>query len=242
MVCISDDAATRAASVAPSLEGLRLLAASLESAREEECARLAQILEDEVGQPLAAANLALAQLSASLAHGRGARAAEHQARALFGLVSGCLESVERISTQLRPGVFDDFGFVAALEWHAREFENATGIRFVTDRPLCDPALPRHSAIAVFRIFKELLQNVAQHARATEVVISLRREKGWLALEVRDDGRGITPAQIADTKALGLLRISERAWQLGGVIQFRGVAPHGTAVTLRIPLPKRRRGR
>lgn len=228
--------------IAATRERLRLLAASLESAQEKEREQLARALEDEVGEPLAAANLVLAQLSTTLDRRGGAGEALDQARSLFGLVTGSLVSVERISAQLRPGVLDDLGFAAALKCHAREYERTTGIKCAAGEPFCDVALSRPSATAAFRIFTQLLRNVAKLTRATEVKINLRREGEWLTLEVRDNGRGIRPAQIAGAKATELLRISESARRLGGMVQIREIAPRGTAVTLRIPLAKRRRSR
>jgi signal transduction histidine kinase len=228
--------------VAATRERLRLLAASLESAQEKEREQLARALEDQVGEPLAAANLVLAQLSTTLYSCDGASEALDQARSLFGLVTGSLESVERISAQLRPGVLDDLGFAAALKCHAREFERTTGIKCAAGEPFCDVALPRPAATTAFRIFTQLLQNVAKPTRATEVKINLRREGEWLTLEVRDNGRGIRAAQIAGAKAAELLRISESARRLGGMVQIRGVTPRGTAATLRIPLPSGQRSR
>ncbi len=216
-------------------ERLRLLAASLRRAQEEEREGLVRDLEDKLGGPLVGLNLALSQLGRTTSRSPHVKAVARQARSFSRTIETCLESIQQISSKLRPSVLDDFGFAAAVEWQAKEFESATGIRYVLETAAYRMQFAREDATALFRIFQELLDNVARHSRASEVRIRLGLEGGCFILEVVDNGQGITLAEMTDSRALGLLNIRERARSLGGIAQVRGNSPRGTAVTLRIPL-------
>ena len=132
-------------------------------------------------------------------------------------------------------LFRSLGLVAAMEWQAREWQARTGIecQFVSD--LGERALDAELGTAAFRIFQETLTNVARHAEATRVRIQLRSEAGHLALEIRDNGRGITEGETAGSKSFGLVGMRERAAILGGEFHISGAAGQGTAVRVRLPL-------
>ena len=143
--------------------------------------------------------------------------------------------VRRIATELRPGVLDDLGLVAAIEWQAQEFQSRTGItcEFVSSQT--DLALAPEVGIAVFRICQETLTNVARHAHATRVRIRLETTADQLVLTVTDSGRGITERELANRTSLGLLGMRERALLLGGQVTIAGRPGEGTTVTMQIPL-------
>jgi signal transduction histidine kinase len=149
-------------------------------------------------------------------------------------VEATIRSLRRIATELRPGVLDNLGLVAAVEWQAHEFQNRTGIqsRFAAEPE--DLTVEPDVATAVFRICQETLTNVARHAHATQVTIRLREEAGALVLTVADNGRGITQQEIAGRTSLGLLGMQERALLLGGRISIEGRTGDGTTVTLQVP--------
>jgi signal transduction histidine kinase len=134
---------------------------------------------------------------------------------------------------LRPGILDDLGLAAALEWQAEEFQQRAGIACAVTAP-APGDLGREVTTVLFRIFQETLTNVARHAQATKVEAVLSRAGNDVVLEVRDNGRGITPAEAAGTKSLGLLGIRERAAAVGGRVEFTGAPGKGTTVTVRIP--------
>jgi signal transduction histidine kinase len=136
---------------------------------------------------------------------------------------------------LRPGILDDLGLTAAIEWQAQEFQTRTGVRCEFATELEDFHLDRDRATAVFRIFQETLTNIARHARATQVIVSLIERDGDLILEVRDNGRGVTTREMANPKSLGLLGMRERALVFGGEVRISGLPGAGTSVTARIPL-------
>jgi signal transduction histidine kinase len=133
-------------------------------------------------------------------------------------------------------VLDDLGLVAAIEWQAREYQSRTGIKCETCLELGEVEVDPERSTALFRIFQEILTNVARHARATRVEAILRKAGSDVLLEVKDNGRGITRGELAGKKSLGLLGMRERALILGGEVEIRGAAGKGTTVKVRMPLP------
>ena len=144
-------------------------------------------------------------------------------------------SVRRIITELRPSVLDQLGLADAVEWQAQDFAARTGLALELDID-CDCGSPRDEvASAVFRMLQEALNNIAKHANATRLWVSLRMESGVLSLNVNDDGRGITQGEIRGSQSLGLLGLRERAITLGGRVTISGGATGGTSVALHLPL-------
>ena len=214
-------------------EQLRNLAARLQSVREEERTNIAREIHDELGQALTGLKMDLAWMSNRLPEEQ--QVLQEKSASMLRLIDTTIQSVRKISTALRPGILDDLGLTAAIEWQAQDFQTRTGVRcdFITERE--DLHLDRDRATAVFRIFQETLTNVARHARASEVIISLTEQSGTLVLEVRDNGRGVTERELADPQSLGLLGMRERALVFGGEVSISGAPGAGTTVTARIPL-------
>lgn len=215
-----------------SREQLRRLAARLQSVREAERTLIAREIHDQLGQMLTALKIDLSQVAKKLA---GDGHLLEQIRSTSELVDTTIRSVQRISTELRPGILDDLGLPAAIEWQAQEFQSRTGIRCRTTRLSNEITLGRTLSTAVFRIFQEVLTNVARHAGARTVKVRLQQKAGILTLKVNDDGRGITEKQITDTKSLGILGMRERALMFGGELDIQGIPGKGTTVSLQIPI-------
>jgi len=214
---------------------LRALAAKLESAREEERTRIARDLHDELGQALTAMKFDLAWLSERLAK-RDAELAV-KAKAVTTRMDLMVKTVRRISTELRPGMLDDLGLAASLEWLARDFEKDKRIRCTVQVTGSQPSrvdVPATVALAVFRVFQEALTNVTRHSGARSVEVGLILGDHDLVLRVHDDGRGISHREIHGRKTLGLLGMKERIHRLGGGITFVGSAEVGTVITVTIP--------
>jgi signal transduction histidine kinase len=150
------------------------------------------------------------------------------------LVDETIQAVRRIATELRPGILDDLGLGAAVEWAAEEFQARTGIKCRMSLPDLDIALDQDSATALFRIFQETLTNVARHADATEVDVMLARSRDDLSLEVHDNGKGISEEKLAEGRSLGILGMRERALLLGGELAISGAPGKGTKVKVRVP--------
>jgi len=214
-------------------EDLRRLTHHLHTVREEERARIARELHDELGQSLTALSLDL--------HWMGRRAGlddeETQSRlhSMVELVGRTIQSVRRICAELRPAVLDDLGLAAAMEWQADEFQKRTGLRCRLTLPRYRLGLPSEHATCLFRIFQESLTNVARHARATEVRARLRVAGRRLVLCVCDNGVGMTREQAGGPGSLGLAGIRERALQCGGRVRVSGTPGQGTTVLMRMPI-------
>ena len=157
------------------------------------------------------------------------------AKAMSGLIDGMVRTVREVSARLRPEVLDELGLVAAIKWQARDFEVRAGIRCKVDAPVEDLAIDLACATAVFRVFQELLTNVARHASATKVDVSLHMLDSNVQLEVRDNGRGIRDAEIRNPASLGLLGMRERVVAFGGRVKLEARGSGGTRATVTIPI-------
>ncbi len=215
-----------------SLELLRALAARLQRVREEERTTVAREIHDELGQAMTAMKLDLAALMRELPPEE--KGAILRVEGLLKLVDETIQSVRRIATDLRPGILDDMGLAAAVEWAAEEFQARTGTACHVSLPDSDIALDPERATALFRIFQETLTNVARHANATEVDVRLARDNGDLFLEVHDNGKGISERELSEGQSLGILGMRERALVLGGELTITGAPGKGTTVNVRIP--------
>ena len=216
---------------------LRMLAGHLESAREAERTRIAREIHDEFGQLLTGFKYDLSWLEKRLStQPEGTRAVLlEKVGAMTELLHGMVQSVRRIAAELRPGVLDDLGLAAAVEWQAGEFQKRTGIRLHVRAALSERELPREMTTALFRVFQESLTNVGRHAEAKTVRVNLREESGQFLLDVSDDGRGITEADLTKAGVFGLLGIRERLAPLRGQCIIRGVPGQGTTVSIIVPL-------
>jgi len=215
-----------------SREELRQLARHLQSVREKERSDIAREVHDRLGQTLTAMKLQLAWFETS--HFDLPEMVSHRLEVLSQLVDSTVETVRRIARELRPQVVEDLGLVAAMRWQVEEFAARSGLdcRFTTDFEQID--LPAEHSTHLFRILQESLTNVARHARAGRVEISLTERDEGLDLVIADDGRGITAEEIASTRSIGLIGMRERVLLCGGAIEFVGEPEDGTRVLARIP--------
>ena len=221
-----------------SRDQLRQLSTHLEAVREEERTSLARDIHDELGQVLTALKIDLAWLSKKLLADQ--EPLLEKTRSMSKLVDMTIQKVKGISTGLRPGLLDDFGLAAAIEWQAGEFQKLTGTRIEISPKPEDIALNRDRSTTLFRVFQELLTNVARHADATKVKVSLTEEDDKIVLRVTDNGKGISKEQISNPRAFGLLGIRERVrfWQ--GDFKIGGTPGKGTKTVVSIPLANKER--
>lgn len=216
---------------------LRALSARLQSVREEERLRIAREIHDELGQVLTGLKLDLVSFTKKISESLNKAdwdALKGRGQGIVNLINSAILTVRKISTELRPGLLDAVGLTAAIEWQAKEFETRTGIKCKLKLPHETVVVDQHRSIAIFRIFQEILTNVARHSRATEVSVSIEKRDSGLFLEAKDNGRGIRANEFSNPKSLGLLGMRERALLLGGEVTIRGIPSKGTIVTLRIP--------
>jgi PAS domain S-box-containing protein len=229
------DAAARA--LVRSEQQLRALAGRLHSVREAERSQVAREIHDVLGQELTSLKMDAAFLLRRIEHPDPLEREPLAARLqdMIAQLDATLLTVRRIATELRPGVLDDLGLIAALLWQAKEFQARAGVVVElccnTDEVPIDSA----GATAVFRIFQELLTNIARHACARRVRVTVIASDGELTLEVSDDGRGISEHDVSNSRSLGLIGIRERALMFGGDFTITGEPGVGTRARLTLPL-------
>lgn len=214
-------------------ENLRALAAHLQSVREEEWTRISREIHDELGQALTGLKMDLRWVANRLPATQ--RALTEKTKSMVGLIDETIQSVRKIASRLRPEVLDELGLIAAIEWQAKEFRKRTGVRCKLSLPSSEPTLDRERSTAMFRIFQELLTNVARHANATTIEVVMRLESGTLVLSVEDNGKGVEEAVAYSPKSLGFLGMRERILPFGGKIDVGGTRNKGTKVSISIPL-------
>jgi signal transduction histidine kinase len=221
-----------------SQEQMRRLAASLQTAREEERADLARELHDDLGQTLTALKLELARTAAALKDVRLDPPVMDRLQSLVGLVEIGVAMVKRLATKLRPPALDHLGLAEAIRWEAATFRSRSGLRCHVVAANSRTALTAKQQTALFRIFQEALTNVVRHAQASAVRVRLTEAHGVFELRVSDNGRGITRAEIADAESIGLLGMRERARQAGATLKIASASGKGTVVTVSVALPAR----
>ncbi len=231
--------------VAERTRELRDLANHIEAVRETERKRIAREIHDELGSLLVALKMDTHWLHRRVGLEANSQA-ELQAKcqSMGRLIDTAVDNVGRIITDLRPSILDHQGLWAALEWQAQEFTDAHSETSELDATLQFhvaagvPPPQGGQAIAIFRIFQEMLTNVARHARARSVRISIHVDgppDAVLYVDVRDDGVGAAPAALADPQSFGVLGMRERAGHFGGRLSIDSAPGQGTRVRLVMPL-------
>jgi len=212
---------------------LRELATHLQSIREEERTMIAQEIHDELGQVLTALKIQISLLANKLNDDQ--KPLKQKINSLLNMIDASVESVQKISAKLRPGILDELGLIAAIEWQTEEFEKMTNVKCSLVLPKEELVLEKDKSTAIFRILQEALTNIARHSQATKVLISLLNHKSNVSLEIQDNGKGITPDQIKDFKSLGIHGMEERAMVFGGEVYIEGITGKGTTVKVEIPI-------
>jgi signal transduction histidine kinase len=210
----------------------RDLSGHLQRVREEERARIARDIHDDLGQCLTTIKLDLAILYRDTPE--QAAVVRQKVREMSHLVDGTIHSVRRIITELRPRLLDDLGLTAAIEWQTADFQKRTGIPVSLSVYPREIILDRDRSTVLFRVLQEALLNVVRHAAATAVSVSLTDIDGKVEFEVRDNGRGITTEESGHRTSFGLLGIRERAESLRGTVSISGKPGEGTLLTITFP--------
>jgi signal transduction histidine kinase len=215
-----------------SQDNLRALAAHLQSVREEEWTRIAREIHDQLGQALTGLKMDLTWIANRLPEDQ--KALHEKAQSMFGLIDGTIKSVREIASRLRPEVLDELGLAAAIDWQAGDFQRRSGIRCNVSLSEKALALDRDRSTAAFRIFQELLTNVARHANATRIDVGVRPDGNAFVLTVEDNGNGIDSQAERSPKSLGLMGMRERVLAFGGAVEIAGESGKGTRVKVTIP--------
>jgi PAS domain S-box-containing protein len=239
--------ASRTAELSNALGQLRELSAHLDTVREDERTRIARDIHDELGSLLIALKMDVEWVGKRVED----RPPLHdKCEGMGRLIAIAVDNVGRIITDLRPSILDHQGIWAALEWQAQEFietaelDHDLQVHVVAGVEAPSGVHGERWAIAVFRIFQEMLSNVARHAQASAVSIRLYVDgppAPVLHVMVRDDGIGAEDAALTHPQSYGVLGMRERAGHFGGTVTIASAPGHGTAVHLTMPLPKEASG-
>ena len=221
------------AQVKISSEQLRKLAQHLESIREEEKTNLAHEIHDDLGQILTAIKMDVSWLTKKMPETEGVLA--EKAKTINILIDEAIQTVQRVSSELRPGILDHIGLEAAIEWQVQELRKRTEIIFEFTPGEKKIKLDQDRATTIFRICQEALTNVIRHANAGKVKITLTEEPERIVLEISDNGKGISAEQLSNPKSFGLISMRERAYSWGGDVNINSSPGEGTRVKVIMPL-------
>lgn len=235
----------RTVELADALRRTRELAAYSESVREEERTRIAREVHDELGSLLVALKMDVNWVDKRLSEQEQRSAEQAQSmrerlrskcQDMSRLIENAVDNVGRIITDLRPSILDHQGLWAAIDWQAREFVRSAEMQLHLQIDVDDALeLPEPQAMAVFRIFQEMLSNVGRHARASNLRIALGLDGQQLRLQVADDGRGADLSDFEATNAYGVMGMRERARHFGGTLDIWSQPGRGCRLTLLMPL-------
>ncbi|RPI20495.1 MAG: PAS domain S-box protein, partial [Acidobacteria bacterium] len=210
--------------------GLRRLSAHLQQQLEAERTRIAREVHDELGQALTALQFELGALKGA-PEPWGAKVPK-----LIAAVQGAIQTARDIATDLRPPLLDEFGLQAAIEWQLEAFGKRTGIETALTYDL--EILPPNPDLltALVRVLQEAITNIARHAQASLVTVSLHDGEDYLVMEIADNGVGIDMVRLSDPRSLGILGMRERCAAHGGQLGFANRGD-GTTLTAKLPIPR-----
>lgn len=212
---------------------LRELATHIQSVREEERTLIAREIHDELGQMLTVLKIKLTLIGKKIP--ANLDLIKKQLDEATKIIDTSVETVQKISSKLRPDILDELGLIAAIEWQVSEFEKLSGIKCTILLPNQEINIDKNRETAIFRILQEALTNIARHSGADKVQITFFIHSSMITLEVKDNGKGITSEQIKDVRSLGIHGMEERVLILGGSFFIEGIAGKGTTLKIEIPL-------
>jgi len=207
----------------------------LDEIRENERAVISREIHDQIGQSLSALKLDMNWMTGYIKNTSPEAAAKLQG--MIELISNTIKDVQRISSDLRPGILDDLGLATAIEWYCNEFETRTGIKcsLKLDNSTFDDS---QKNLVFFRVLQEAFTNIIRHAKASSVTVKLHHTQKGTTLTIQDNGIGITWEKIESAKSLGLIGMRERLKQLEGMVNISTGKGHGTKLTIFIPEKKK----
>ncbi|MEO6016935.1 MAG: PAS domain-containing sensor histidine kinase [Polaromonas sp.] len=235
----------RTQALSEAVQQLRELSAYTHSVREEERTRIAREVHDELGSLLVALKMDVGWLDKRL--GEQPQRSSDDAQAMRNtmrrkcqnmgrLIETAVDNVGRIITDLRPSILDHQGLWAALDWQAHEFVQSAELALDWQMDVADAApLPEPAAMAIFRIFQEMLSNVGRHAQASAVAIAIRATEQNISITLEDNGRGAEASAFEAATAYGVMGMRERARHLGGRLDISSKIGAGSRFHLHIQL-------
>jgi PAS domain S-box-containing protein len=214
-------------------EELRQLTSHLQNIREEERASMAREVHDELGQQITCIKMDVSWLLKRIKTEDVQE--QEKIKAIPELLDHTSRTVRKIATELRPSILDDFGLIEALGWQSGEFEKRSGISIEFRSTVPDITIGRTIATPLFRIYQESLTNVARHAAATKIIVTIELRDDQLILTIADNGKGFDVTGISHKKTLGLLGMRERTLMIGGKYEIASMPGKGTTIIVIVPL-------
>ena len=220
---------------------LRALSSYQQKVREDERLYISREIHDQLGQDLTVLKMDLSMLSKNTIKlfknksDEKYKSIPDELKKMSLYIDVIINKVRKISTELRPDILDKLGLIDAIGWHADEFEKRSNIKCIANLGDEEINLNPEKAISIFRIFQETLTNAARHSGATQIIIDLSIQNGWMVLSVNDNGRGISDSEIENGTSLGILGMKERVLILGGIWNIKGVSGKGTTVVVKVPI-------
>lgn len=215
-----------------SKEKIQNFLAYMQNTIEEERARIARDIHDDLGQKLTAIKMSLVYL---MKEEKIINESRNKVQEILDMIGDIIESVKRISYEMRPSILDHLGLIPTIEWQTEEFQRYTGIQCEVDIAIDNEQIDRNIAISLFRIFQEAMSNIANHSKATWVYINMYSGGDYIEFSIIDNGIGINEAEISDPESYGIIGIHERVRALNGEMDIRGIEGRGTTLKIRIPV-------
>jgi len=212
---------------------LRRLARKVEKVREDERAKLASELHDQLGQVITLLQIDLSLLKDEIPADEQEQ--QEKIEDMLKTLSNLDDSLNQIYSELRPFMLDELGLIPAMEWYSREFEKRTGTKCKLMLPPAGIELDRGRSTSLYRTYQEIFANITRHAKATSVLVKLEEKAGMLILTIKDNGRGITSDEINASDALGIIGMKERVFQYDGELNIKGIKGKGTIIQVKLPL-------
>ena len=219
--------------LALSYKEIRELSEHVLYVREENKKKIAREMHDELGQQITVMKIQVAWLASKLQPVDDD--IKQRLNNLDEMLNDSIKSIRRISAELRPSLLDDLGLIAALEWHIKEVGLKLGIQVKFSADMHEPDLSENTKTSLFRIVQESLTNIARHANAGSVAVSLHEKDNALILTIVDDGIGMDLQELKNTKTMGIVGMRERALTMGGIFTVESSPGNGTMITVTVPL-------
>jgi len=219
-----------------SRQKFRNLSAHLQDLREAERKYIAAELHDELGGLFTAIKMELSLMTSNTPGNQ--EKLRRAGESLVKLADTGIETVRRISMELRPEILDHLGLISAIQWYMSEFQKRARIRCKCLLSKEDIQMNKNRTTAVFRILQEAMTNVARHSEATKVTVEVKKDEDTMTMKIEDNGKGINEEKINDPFSFGLLGMQERTLYLGGELKISGTPNKGTRVMATIPISEK----
>ena len=213
---------------------LRALAARLQTVREEEQRRIALEIHDQLGQQATGLKMDISWLKKKLSTFTDPVNIQHKLSEISDQLDETIVTIRRISAELHPSILENLGILAAISWQSEEFEKRYSIP-VHLHIIQEELRPgRQTALGLYRIYQECLTNIARHAEASEVHITIYAPEKMITLEIEDNGKGFDPKALTRA-SLGLTGMRERALMMNGSLEIQSRPGKGTTIIVTVPI-------